>query len=378
MGAMAIFSVELERLRTRKSIKWARWEPDVLPMFVAEMDVDPAPAVTERLQQLIANGDFGYPELPVYQEAFADFADWMWGWRPDPSADMVLAGDVMSGMRELTLAVTEPGDAVVINPPIYPPFRAVVKDTGRRLVEVPMTAAGRLDLDALGEVFAAERPTAYLLCSPHNPNGTVHTRAELEAVAALASHHGVTVISDEIHAPLAGSAHIPFTTLPGAERSLVVISASKSWNLAGLKAALLVAGSEARDVLRRLPGHVAESASHVAIEAHSAALDGGRDWLQQASREIAQNKLHLRAELEQHLPQVSYEPSEGTYLAWLDCSALGLEHAGKHFHTVGRVRFNFGTDFDAASGQFVRMNVATSPELISEGVRRMAASLGRP
>ncbi|GAB3813391.1 aminotransferase class I/II-fold pyridoxal phosphate-dependent enzyme [Tessaracoccus terricola] len=372
---MAIFSVELERLRRRKSIKWARWEPDVLPMFVAEMDVDPAPAVTERLQQLIADGDFGYPELPVYQEAFADFADWMWGWRLGPSEDVALAGDVMSGMRELTLAVTEPGDAVVINPPIYPPFRAVVRETGRRLVEVPMTAAGRLDLDVLAEVFAAERPTAYLLCSPHNPNGTVHTRAELEAVAALAAHHGVTVISDEIHAPLAGPEHIPFTTIPGAGRAFVVTSASKSWNLAGLKAALLVAGSQAHDVLRGLPGHVAESASHVAIEAHSAALDGGRDWLQQASREIAQNKLHLRAELERHLPQVSYEPSEGTYLAWLDCSALGLEHAGRHFHTVGRVRFNFGTDFDAASGQFVRMNVATSPELISEGVRRMAASL---
>lgn len=374
-GAMAIFSVELERLRKRKSIKWARWEPDVLPMFVAEMDVDPAPAVTERLQQVIAEGDFGYPELPVYQEAFASFADWMWDWKLDPAKDLQLAGDVMAGMRELTLAVTKPGDAVVINPPIYPPFRAVVQDSGRRFAEVPMTAAGRLDLDALAATFAAEQPTAYLLCSPHNPNGTIHTRAELEAVAALAAHHGVTVISDEIHAPIAGGAHVPFTTLPGAERSFVVISASKSWNLAGLKAALLVAGPEAHDVLRALPGHVAESASHVAIEAHSAALDGGRDWLLQVRQEIEQNRQHLVSELERLLPQVEYLPSEGTYLAWLDCSALGLEHPGKHFHTVGRVRFNFGTDFDAAADQFVRMNLATSPELITEGVRRMAASL---
>lgn len=373
---MAIFSVELERLRNRRSIKWARWEPDVLPMFVAEMDVETVPAVAERLQQLIAEGDFGYPELPVYQEAFASFADWMWDWKLDPARDIRLAGDVMSGMRELTLATTEPGDAVVVNPPIYPPFRAVVRGSGRRLVEVPMTAAGRLDLDALAEAFAAERPSAYLLCSPHNPNGTVHTRAELETVAALAAQYNVTVISDEIHAPLAGAAHVPFTSVPGAERSVVVTSAAKSWNLAGLKAAVLVAGSEAHDVLDGLPGHVAESASHVAIEAHSAALDGGRDWLRQASDEIAQNKLHLRSELERLLPQVPYEPSEGTYLAWLDCSALGLEHAGRHFHTVGRVRFNFGTDFDSAAGQFVRMNVATSPELITEGVRRMAASLG--
>lgn len=373
---MAIFSLGLERLRRRRSIKWARFEPDVLPMFVAEMDVDPAPAITQRLQEVIAEGDLGYPELPVYQESFVAFADWLWDWRLDPARDLQLAGDVMSAMRELTLAVTGPGDAVVINTPIYPPFRAVVRDSGRRTVEVPMTAAGRLDLDGLAEAFAAERPTAYLLCSPHNPNGTVHTREELEAVAALASQYGVRVISDEIHAPLAGAAHIPFTTLPGAERSFVVISASKSWNLAGLKAALVVAGSEAHDVLRGLPGHVAESASHVAVEAHSAALDGGRDWLLQAADEIAQNKLHLASELERLLPQVSYTPSEGTYLAWLDCSALGLEHPGKHFHTVGRVRFNLGTDFDPGAAQFVRMNLATSPELVTEGVRRMAASLG--
>lgn len=372
---MAIFSLELEQLRKRRSIKWARWEPDVLPMFVAEMDVDPAPAVVQRLQELVADGDFGYPELPRYQEAFASFADWLWGWELDPSADLQLAGDVMMGMRELTLAVTEPGDAVVINPPIYPPFRAVVRESGRRLVEVPMTAAGRLDLDGLAATFAAEKPKAYLLCSPHNPNGTIHTREELEAVAALASHHGVAVISDEIHAPIAGESHVPFATLPGAERSFVVTSASKSWNLAGLKAALLVAGSGARDVLRALPGHVAESASHVAIEAHSAALDGGRDWLLQLRRELQQNREHLAVELARLLPQVKYLPSDGTYLAWLDCSELGLEHAGRHFHSVGRVRFNFGTDFDAAANQFVRMNLATSPELITEGVRRMAASL---
>ncbi|MCC2594491.1 aminotransferase class I/II-fold pyridoxal phosphate-dependent enzyme [Tessaracoccus sp. OS52] len=371
---MSVFSVDLDRLRRRTSIKWSRFEPDVLPMFVAEMDVDPAPAITERLQGLIADGDFGYPEQPVYQHAWADFADWMWGWELDPEADLQLAGDVMSGMRELVLAVTEPGDAVVINPPIYPPFRAVCRDTGRRLVEVPMTPAGRLDLDALAAAFEAGAK-AMLLCSPHNPNGTVHTREELTALAALAAQHNVTVISDEIHAPLAGAAHIPFTTLPGAERSFVVTSASKSWNLAGLKAALIVAGPQARPAMAALPGHVAESASHVAIEAHSAALTGARDWLRSATAEIALNKLHLRSELERLLPQVSYEPSEGTYLAWLDCSALGLEHPGRHFHDVGRVRFNFGTDFDAAAKQFVRMNVATSPALITEGVQRMAASL---
>lgn len=371
---MPVFTLDLDALRRRTSIKWQRFEPDVLPMFVAEMDVAPAPAVAERLRRAVADGDLGYPELPMYQESFADFARWLWDWDLDP-ATIQLAGDVMQGMRELTLAVTEPGDGVVFNPPIYPPFRAVVAGTGRRAVEVAMTPAGRLDLPALAEAFETERPRAMLLCSPHNPTGTVHTREELTELAELADRFDVTVISDEIHAPLVGPAHVPFTTVPGAERSFVVVSASKSWNLAGLKAAVIVPGADAGAVLRRLPGHVADAASHLAVLAHSAALDGARDWLQEATAEIARNKEHLRDEIARLLPALEYEPSAGTYLAWLDCSPLGLDHPGRHFHDVGRVRFNFGTDFAPGQEQFVRINVATSPELITEAVERMAGSL---
>lgn len=371
---MSIFDVDPAILRRRTSIKWSRFEPDVLPMFVAEMDVQPAPAIVERLERAIADGDLGYPEQPYYQESFAAFADWMWGWRPDP-ATIKLSGDVMQGMRELTLAVTRPGDGVVINPPVYPPFYSVATGDGRRLVTVPMTGAGRLDLPALARAFAAERPKAMLLCSPHNPTGVVHTREELTELARLASEHDVVVISDEIHAPLVGAGHVPFTTVPGSERSFVVTSASKSWNLAALKAGLLIPGAGAGDVLAGLPGHVSEAASHLAVLAHAAALDGGRDWLQEATAAIADNKVHLRDELERLLPSVTYEPTEGTYLAWLDCSRLGLEHPGRRFHEVGRVRFNFGEDFQAGATQFVRMNLATSKAFITEGVRRMAASV---
>lgn len=371
---MPVFDLDLAALRRRTSIKWTRFAPDVLPMFVAEMDVQPAPAIVERLQRAIADGDLGYPEQPFYQEAFSDFAAWLWDWEPDP-ARMRLSGDVMQGVRELTVAVTEPGDGVVITPPIYPPFYGVVDATGRRRVTVPMTPAGRLDLPGLARAFEAERPKAMLLCSPHNPNGTVHTRDELTSLARLARLHDVVVISDEIHAPLAGPAHVPFTSVPGGERSFVVVSASKSWNLAALKAALIVPGDEADGLLARVPGYVSDAASHLAILAHAAALAGGREWLQQATSEIVENKLHLRSELARLLPDVAYEPSEGTYLAWLDCSALGLDNAGRHFHDVGRVRFNLGTEFEPAATQFVRMNLATSKELITEAVTRMANSL---
>lgn len=374
---MTIFNLELDTLRRRNTIKWARFEPDVLPMFVAEMDCQVAPAISERLQRAVVESDTGYPELPLYQEAFADFAGWMWNWQVDPARDVRLAGDVMQSMRELVLVTTEPGDAVVVNTPIYPPFRATCRTTGRELLDVPVTAEGRLDLPALEAAFAGERgprPTAYLLCSPHNPHGTAHTREELAAVAELAGRYDVTVISDEIHAPLHGPSHVPFTTLPGAERAFVVTSASKSWNLAGMKAAVIIAGSDALAAARPLPSIVSESASWFGVLAHSTALNEGRDWLAEVSAEITENKRYLADQLHQQLG-LDHTPSQTTYLEWVDCSPLGLEHPGRHFHEVGRVRFNLGTDFDPASRQYVRINVATSRELIAEGVARMAASL---
>lgn len=376
---MTIFSLDLAELRRRNTIKWARFEPDVLPMFVAEMDCHIAPPIAERLQRAIADSDTGYPEKPLYQEAFADFAAWQWDWHLDPTRDIRLAGDVMQGMRELVLVATRPGDAIVVNTPIYPPFRATCAMTGRELLDVPVTADGRLDLAALEAAFAGERgtkPTAYLLCSPHNPHGTAHTREELAAVATLADRFNVTVISDEIHAPLHGADHVPFTSLPGAERSFVVTSASKSWNLAGMKSAVIIAGADAHGVAARLPGIVAESASWFGVLAHATALNEGREWLAQVSTEITANK-HYLADLlhrELGLPHVA---SQTTYLEWVDCAPLGLDNPGRHFHEVGRVRFNPGTDFDPAARQHVRINVGTSRELISEGVARMRSSLGR-
>ncbi len=372
---MPIFSVPLADLRRRTSIKWTRFEPDVLPMFVAEMDVHLAEPIAERLRRAIDDGDTGYPELPMYQESFAGFAEWMWGWRVDPGRDVHLAGDVMQGMRETLLLVTEPGDGVVVNPPIYPPFYSVVARTGRRRIDVPLTTDGRLDLDAIEAAFVANRPRAYLLCSPHNPSGAIHTREELTRLARLAQEHGVTIISDEIHAPLAGDRHVPLLAIPEARDCFVVTSASKSWNLAALKAGLIVAGEGAREKLGTLPPHVHEAASHFAVLAHCAALDDARAWVLEAATEIDAHKRQFAEELTGAIPELRYEPSDGTYLAWLDCSPLGLEHPGRRFHERGRLRFNFGEEFAAGASQFVRVNLATSPEIISEGVARMAASL---
>lgn len=368
MVGMPIFDVPLPELRERGSIKWRRFEPDVLPMFVAEMDARLAPGVRERLEAALRIGDTGYPELPAYQEAMSDYATWQWGWTFDP-ADATLVTDVVTGMRDALVAVSDPGDAVVINPPIYPPFRGISHD--RRIVEVPMVA-GRLDLARLEEAFRTERPSAFLLCSPHNPEGTIHTRAELETVASLAAQYGVSVISDEIHAPLAGSLHVPYLDVDGAADAVIVTSASKSFNLAALKAGLIIG---AADIRARLRPMVSDGASYFGVLAHSAALTHDRAWLAEAAAEIEANKLFFAEQLAEKLPQLRYEPSPGTYLAWLDCSPLGLSDPGTHFHQIGRVRFNFGREFWEQSSSYVRVNLATSREIIGEAVTRMADSL---
>lgn len=364
---MTIFDVSLPELRKRASIKWQRFAPDVLPLFVAEMDCKLAPAVQTHLEEAIRSGDTGYPELPTYQEAYADFSAWRWGWSFDPS-EATLVTDVVTGMRDALEAITEQGDAVVINPPIYPPFRGVSHD--RRIVEVPMLD-DRLDLAGLEEAFRSHRPKAYLLCSPHNPNGTIHTRAELEAVAGLADEYGVTVISDEIHAPLVGEAHVPYLSVTD-RNALIVSSASKSFNLAALKAALIIGPASIRAKLRPM---VSDGASHFGIIAHSAALTHGRDWLVEVSAEIDANKRYFVDELTARLPQLQHRPSEGTYLAWVDCSPLGLAEPGPAFYETGRVRFNFGSEFAPDATQFVRVNLATSREIIAEAVGRMAATV---
>ncbi|RRD04561.1 aminotransferase class I/II-fold pyridoxal phosphate-dependent enzyme [Arachnia propionica] len=370
---MRIFDVPLEELRRRRSIKWSRFEPDVLPMFVAEMDVHLLPAVQERLNQMLADGDTGYPEQPEYQEAYADFAAETWGLRLDPGSFRV-GCDTMAPIRELTAALTEPGDGVAFNPPIYPPFRWVVRAAGCRPVEVPLKD-GRLDLEALEQAFATEQVKVYLLCSPHNPNGTLHTQQELTRVMELANRHGVAVISDEIHAPLSGGRHTPILMVPGGERAFMVVSSSKAFNLAALKAGLIVPGAAVVEVVAGLGPQVHEAASYFGVTANATALRHGRDWLAQLREEIEENKAHFVAELAARLPQLTWTPSEGTYLAWLDCTPLGLEHPGQHFHEQARVRFNFGQDFDPRATQHVRVNLATSKELISEAVRRMADSI---
>ncbi|WP_035748274.1 MalY/PatB family protein [Glycomyces sp. NRRL B-16210] len=372
----------LDQLRQRTSEKWRQYPDDVLPLWVAEMDVLPAGPIAKAVTDAMAMGDTGYPSGNAYGEAVAAFAAARWGWHDlDPELTRPLP-DVTLGFVEMLKLVTSPGDAVVVNSPVYPPFYTFCALHGRKVIEAPLGPAGRIDFVALAAAFelALGRGgrAAYLLCSPHNPTGTVHTGAELARVARLAADYGVRVVADEAHAPLVapGTAFTPYLTVPGCEAGLAVTSAAKAWNLAGIGAALAIAGPAAADDLARLPRAMSNRASHIGIIAHTTAFREGGPWLDALLPALEDNRRLLAATLAERLPGIGYRPQPGTYLAWLDCRELGLgPDPAAAFLERGRVALNSGIPFGTGGKGHVRLNYATTPEILAEAVERMAHTL---
>jgi cystathionine beta-lyase len=379
----------LDELRRRTSAKWRVHPGDVLPLWIAEMDVPLAEPVVEAVRAAVEAGDTGYAMGEEYVAALDAFAAERWGWRVHPERAAIVP-DVMMGVVEVLKLITSPGDAVVVNPPVYPPFYQFVSNMGRRVVEAPLDEEGRLDPDTLasafrtatasgssGEPSGEDRRAAYLLCSPHNPTGTVHTAGELAAATELAAEWGVRVVADEIHAPLvlSGARHVPYLSLPGTERAFSLMSASKAWNLAGLKAAVAVAGSESAAELKLMPEEVSHGPSHLGVIGHVAGLRHGTGWLDALLAGLDGNRTLLDGLLREHLPDVRYRQQQGTFLAWLDCRALGLADPAAAFLERGRVALVPGPAFGTGGEGFVRLNTATSPEILEEAVRRMASAV---
>lgn len=374
----------LDDLRARRSVKWRLYDPEVLPLWVAEMDVAPAEPVQRAVIDAVRRGDTGYPWAGDYAEALSHFAAVRWGWQPDPSA-MILVPDVMLGVVEVLKVLTGPGDTVVVNPPVYPPFFAFVRHLGRTIVEAPLTPSGRLDPVSLERAFeqatrdgANGSRVAYLLCNPQNPTGAVHTAEELTAALTLAAAHGVRVVADEIHAPLvpAGSRFTPVCSLEAGSRAVALMSASKAFNLAGLKAAVAVAGPEATEVLAQVPEEVSHGASHVGVIAHRAAYLEGGDWLDALLAGLDANRTLLADLVAEGLPGVGYRKPEGTFLAWLDFRGVGLgDDPAAVLLERARVALHHGPGFGAGGRGHARLNFGTSPEILREAVRRIAAAL---
>jgi cystathionine beta-lyase len=330
MAIRAVFEeVDLGQLRRRTSEKWTAYPVDVLPAHIAEMDFPLAPPVARALSEAVDAGDLGYAAAARSElgETFAGFARRRWSWDVDP-AGVVAVPDVMVGVAELLRVLTEPGAGVVINTPVYPPFFSVIAETGRTAVEVPLLdpdSPGRLPLDGINAALAGGAE-AVLLCNPHNPTGYVAAEDELLDLAGIVRAHDAVLLADEIHGPLVlpGEQHIPFCHL-GSDVAITLTSASKGWNIAGLKCGLAVATSERmRDALARLPVDLHDRVGQLGVRATIAALADGEPWLDELVDYLAGTHARLQELLAKHLPDVVCHPARATFLAWLDCRALGL------------------------------------------------------
>lgn len=374
-------------------MKWRAYPDDVLPLWVAEMDAELAEPIVAAVSDAVRTGDTGYPPGVVeYAEALAGFAEDRWGWGGVAPERSAIVADVMVGVTEVLRLITSPGDGVVVNCPVYPPFYAFLEYAGRRVVEAPLSDEQRLDLDTLERIFAEQKPAAYLLCNPHNPTGTVHTAAELAAVAALAERHRVRVVVDEIHAPLVldGASFTPYLSVPGTESAVSLHSASKGWNLAGLKAAVAVAGSDAAGDLARMPEIVSHAPSHLGVIAHVAALRGGGEWLDALLVALADNRTLLERLVTEQLPAVRIGHPEATFLAWLDFrdvpglppddgAVLGdvrtMGGPAAYLLDHARVALNAGATFGTGGAGHARLNFGTSKAILTEAIGRIAAAL---
>ena len=369
-------SIDPARLRERRSVKWRLYDEDVLPLFVAELDTEPAPPIARGLREAVERGDTGYPHPGGFPEAFAGFARRRYGWELSNAPRLV--PDVMTGLAHVIDRLTEPGDKVVFSTPAYPPFFRRL--TGRRTVSSPLRSGPdgfALDLERLAADFA-DGAKVYLLCNPHNPAGLAYTREELLAVAGLAERHGVRVVVDEIHAPLTmpGVPHVPFASLDTEASSLAytAVSASKAWNVPGLKAALVVPGAAADPEL--VSSELGDEAGLLGVIAGEAAFAEGEVWLDALREDIADNHRLLAGLLAERLPEVVHRPAAATYLAWLDLRPFGLgDNPAAVLLEKGRVALGQGPDFGAEGAGFVRFNLGTSPEVVSEGVDRIAKAV---
>lgn len=370
-----------EEARRSLVLKWGSVADDVLPCWVAEMDYALAPPVAEALQQAVHDQVTGYPDMEdnhVLGEALAGFAERHWDWQVDPALVQPVS-DVTAGIRVALDVLSDPGP-MVLPVPAYHPQLDVGGLTGRRRVDMvldPDATEAKLDLDRIRQLLVDGARTV-LLTQPHNPWGRVFTRAELEALRDLVVEYGARVISDEIHAPLVlpGAEHVPYLSLEGtADHAVTVIASSKAFNTAGLRCAQIVAGNaETMQRLRDIPLARNDSWSPLGVIAAQAAYTEGDAWLAALVERLDQQRSLLGELLKTHLPEVRMRPLEATYLPWLDARAYGFSDPTQVALERARVLASPGHLYHPGLEGHTRVNIATSPERLTEIVQRLAAA----
>ena len=374
---------QLQLLRKRKSVKWQRFPDDVIPMHVAEMDFPISDAIKSAIISMTEKDDLGYAfPLPELGTAFSDFSARHWGFKVNP--ELVLpATDVGVAGVELLRSLIPNGGRVLVNSPIYSSFRKWISEAKSEIVDAPLSLDGRtwkLDLEAIEKAFKSGIDV-YLLCSPHNPVGAVHSKNDLQAIADLALKHKVTVIADEIHAPLTHSnqSFVPFASVSDAakEVGITITSSSKSFNTAGVKGGLMSFENDGlkQKATEKLPMAVPYRTSILGIAAMIASFTDSDKWLSKTVTQIEKNFELLNSLLLDSAWAQTFE-ERATYLAWLDVSGLGFDEPAKQILEQARVSVVPGSDHsidDQDYKQYVRMNIGTYPEIIEQAVESISS-----
>jgi cystathionine beta-lyase len=373
-------------LRARGSFKWTAPGPDGLGAAVAEMDFGAAPPILDALAGLSADANFGY--LPPYladelAEACADFMARRYGWQTDP-ADIHPIPDVIKGLELAITHFSRPGSPVILPTPAYMPFLIVPRFLGREIIQVPMLDDGTgfftFDPAAIDAAFRAGGQLL-IFCNPYNPLGRVFSPAEMTQLTDIVDRRGGRVFADEIHAPLVypGQQHIPYaaTSQTAAGHTLTATSASKAWNLPGLKCAQVILTNEPdRQRWADLGVFASHGASNPGVVANIAAFRHGEPWLDEVLGYLDDSRRLLADLLHRHLPGVRYRPPDGTYLAWLDCTALDLpESPGELITDRARITVVDGPAFGAGGAGAFRFNFATPQPVLAQMVQQIARVL---
>ena len=384
------FSIPTDR-RDTDSYKWdSAPEADIIPLWVADMDFETFPAITEALQRRVAHGIFGYTRVPeAYYEAVCRWFKKRHGWHINRE-DIIYTSGVVPAVSAVIKALTLPGDQVIVQGPVYNCFFSSIRNNGCETVSNSLIynkeeLRYEIDFDDLERKLAHERARLMLLCNPHNPGGRVWTRDELTRVAELCRKYGVRVVSDEIHCELTlyDNEYVPFGSLPDelSRDSITCCSPSKAFNTAGLQIANIVCrDAEVRNRINRAINinEVCDVNPFGVIALQAAYSDEGYEWLTQLRKYISANYDLLLERFARELPKCKVMRMEGTYLAWIDCSELHIssDEIEKMLMHENKVWVNAGSMYGAEGAAFIRINMACTSELLNEGITRIVNGLG--
>ena len=384
------FSRPTER-RGTDSYKWdSAPEADIIPLWVADMDFETFPGITEALQQRVAHGIFGYTRVPeAYYEAVYKWFGKHHGWHINRE-DIIYTSGVVPAVSAVIKALTLPGDQVIVQGPVYNCFFSSIRNNGCETVSNSLIynkedLRYEIDFDDLERKLAHERARLMLICNPHNPGGRVWTRDELTRVAELCHKYGVRVVSDEIHCELTlyDNEYVPFGSLPDelSHGSITCCSPSKAFNTAGLQIANIVCrDAEVRNRIDRAINinEVCDVNPFGVIALQAAYSDEGYEWLTQLRAYISSNYDLLRERFARELPKCKVMRMEGTYLAWIDCSELHIssDEIEEMLMHENKVWVNAGSMYGTEGAAFIRINMACTSELLNEGITRIVNGLG--